>query len=225
MKKILRTTLAIVMVLTFGVNANAAVPGSDVTAGLSASATVGAVTTLSILPTSITYTTVDANTFPTAGGVTVTYASNYDPWKIAIYTDNTGVPDYGLPNGRYAKGGLAKSDGSSVVPMKWICQDDATAAPAIGTIGGYNYVKDLNDEDDPGTGDLEDWNSAFADGYANIAYGGTGYGWCIDPTAGAPYTGDAADGTIAVYIAALFGDASPTPGSYSATVTFDLYHE
>lgn len=275
MKKygILRAILALAMVLAFGVvNAQAVV---DKTASVSASATVGPVTSMSITapdPAAISYSTVDADSFQDEGKVVIAYSSNYDPWKIAIYTNNLTVLMRTADEGRYAKGGLANVDdpatpevevaGKNVVACKWVCQDDATPAPAIANINvggpedtGYNFIKDKRDEDDPAdnTGDPVDpaepdgpkkpkddsedqsWDAAFAGGYPNIAVGAPGnaapYSFCVDPTAGDPFHGDPADGTIAVYIAGMFGTGGMSPavpasaGVYKSDIGFDLYHE
>lgn len=244
MKKygILIATSALAMVLAFGVNAHAIPP--DDTVWVSASATVKeAADITSIAPDTISYTTVNANSFPDEGKVVITYTSNYDPWKLRIYTNNTQVPMQAA-GGKYQKGGLATADGKNVAACKWVCQDDATAAPNIATIGSYNFIKDLRDEDDPvtpfndggtpgdpsdDTGQNESWDYCVLIGYPNIAFGCPGfdpkYSWCVDPSKPEPYHGENADGTSAVYIAGMFGTYPPAAGVYSSKIYFDLYHE
>lgn len=224
----------LVAVLALGVTAEAA-PTIDETASVSATATIAGTTSLSISPASIVFGTTNVNAFPTTpadGKVTITYTSNYNPWKIAIYTDNTQVP-MKADGGRYQKAGLATADGANVVACKWVAKDPASPAPDISTIGGYNFVKDKRDEDDPATVDDpllpgiqndESWITSFAQGYPNIAYGGAGYGTCVDPTL-PDYTGDSVNGEIVVYIASLFGTYPGGAGEYSTNFSFDLYHE
>ena len=221
MKKLI-AVLAVMAVLAFASNAMAAV---DMTQYITATATVGGVTTLTLTPATLVYGNTSANAWPTTPAdnkIQLSYASNFDPWKIRIYTDNTNVPLF-ADGGPYSKGGLAKTDGLKVIPFKWIAQAGGTTAPLISTIGGYNYVKDMNDEDDPGqTGD-QGWSET--DGYPNIAYGGAGYAYCIDPTNAPSYQGDAITGSVDLFLGCLFGDVTPVAGSYSSKVYFDLMHE
>ena len=96
-----------------------------------------------------TSTGTDTSTDPYAGmsvvRMLIYYKSNHNPWLLHIYTNNTNVPMYdpGPPaTGRYAKGGLARTDGSAVVPMKWISQSTTRYKPSIYSIPGYNFIKD-----------------------------------------------------------------------------------
>jgi len=247
-KRILRATLAVVTLIAFNTNAFAV----DKTVSVSATATIGGVTSMGISPTSIVYGTTNADAYPTTPAdqkVVITYSSNYDPWKIAIYTNNVDVPNKTGDTtgfGRYSKGGLASipedHDGNGgtpdistkVVACKWFAKDPAsgTSVPAATALGAYNFIKDKRDEDDPATGGTdESWAAGFADGYANIAYGNAGGGVCVDPSNGPSYQGDAIDGQVAVYIAGLFGTGGVTPavpaaaGDYASSFYFDLYHE
>ena len=242
--KTLRALMSIALIVMFGVT-QVAYAVTDSVVSVIASATITGSTSLSLDVSTLTYGNTSADAFPTVpatGKVEITYSSNYSAWKLMTYTDNTVVANYsdnGTPTdptddtGRYAKGGLATATGSAVVACKWICQDNATAAPAIGTIGAYNFIKDLRDEDDPATALPQDesWAAGLAGGYPNIAFGGPGYGFCVDPSVGSPYTGDAADGTISLYIAGLFGTGGVTPaapaaaGSYSSSIYVELLHE
>lgn len=207
---------------------------TDRTVSVTATASVAGATSMSISPTSAVYSTTTADAFatvPTGGKITITYASNYNPWKMAISTNNTQVPNAGSTDGRYAKGGLATTNGKNVVACKWVAQAPATAAPAVPTAATYNFVKDKRDQDDPATPtDNESWASSFAEGYANIAYGGTTGGVCVNPTKPGN-NGDAVTGSIALYVAGMFGTGGVTPavpaaaGSYSSAITIELYHE
>ena len=228
-----------IIAVTFCVTVEAAT-SVDKTTSVSASVTINGTTSLSVSPSSIAFATVSADAFPTTpadGKIVLTYNSNYSPWKIAVYTNNTQVPVYNAAakTGRYAKGGLATSDGNNVIPCKWVAKIGSnTTAPAVPSFtSAYNFIKDKRDEDDPTTtGQDESWTTAFAAGYANIAYGsGSGaQGFCVDPTitAAGPdqYKGDAVNGSIAVYVAGLFATGGSTSaGSYSSNIYFDLYHE
>jgi len=235
--RMLKAILAIVMVIAFASNAFAI----DRTVSVSATATIGGVTSMGVLPASIVYAATGEDAYPTTPSnnrVVVTYSSNYDPWKIAVSTNNTQVPMESEEGGRYSKGGLATDDGLLVIPCKWFSKNpsSSTVVPDATDLGAYNFVKDKRDEDDPATtGDNESWANAFVAGYANIAYGNTGGGVCVDPanTAVGPtqFQGDAIDGEIAVYIAGLFGTMGATPpvpataGDYATSFVFDLYHE
>jgi hypothetical protein len=236
MKKYTVLAIILAVIIVFGIGAEAAT--IDKTASVSATATISGSTSLNVSPASITYGTTNVDAYPTDpsnGKVVITYTSNYNPWKIDIYTNNTQVPNSTSPNGRYAKGGLATADGKAVIACKWVAKVGSnTTVPTVPTATAYNFVKDKRDEDDPlttGTGKDESWAAAFASGYANIASGTPGGGYCVDPTKPEPYQGDAITGSIAVYIAGGFGTGFVSPaviggaGSYSSNIYFDLYHE
>ena len=233
----------VILTVVFCVNAEAA---PDKTVSVSAGVNITGTTSLSVSPASIMFGTYSADAFPTDPldkKIVITYSSNYNPWKIAIYTNNTQVKKYAddPEEGRYAKGGLATASGSNIIPCKWISKVGTnTVVPTVPTkTSAHNYIIDKRDEDDPATvtnpdGTLakEDWASAFAVGYANIAFGDATGGFCVDPTNTTPsdpknkYKGDAVSGSIAVYIAGLFGTGGATSaGDYSSSIYFDLYHE
>jgi len=230
----------IVAVLVVGMGAYAEA-ATDKTVSVSMTASIAGVTSMSVSPSTMAFASTGADAFattPTGGKIVITYASNYNPWKIDIYTNNTQVPKMSVDpvNGKYSKGGLATASGKSVVACKWVAKNPASAAPAIGTIGGYNFVKDLNDEDDPITTAYdESWAVPFAQGYANIAFGSGTTGYCVDPTKLTPpetkYRGEAITNQVAVYVAGLFATGGVTPavpasaGDYISTLAFDLYHE
>ena len=243
MKKLVLMATALAIAICFIVVAKADA-ATDKTVSVTASATIIGVTSLTADATAFTYGTTGSDAFPTiptSKRVVLTYGSNYNPWKIDIYTNNTQIPLQAATNGMYAKGGLVSGSGPySTVPLKWVAKAPASAAPVAATINfqtSYNFVKDIRDEDDPGTAvDNESWSVAFAGGYPNVAWGPVvgGGGVCVDPTNTTPgpnqYKGEAISGSVAVYVAGLFGTGGVTPaspasaGSYSGTIYFDLYH-
>jgi len=249
MKKLMIIISVVSLAVVYCVSAEAAV--TDRTASIKALGSVGPITSLSITPAmspGLTFGTTNADAFPTVPDdkkIVISYTSNYSPWKMMVYTNNAQVNDYNptTEKGRYAKGGLVLGTGDNVqvVPCKWVAKDGAnTAIPALPTPANmHNFIKDKRDQDDPATvtnpdGTLakEDWASAFAVGYANIAFGDATGGFCVDPTNTTPsdpknkYKGDAVSGSIAVYIAGLFGTGGATSaGDYSSSIYFDLYHE
>lgn len=221
------------MLLVFAVTAVSANAAIDQTKSVTFTATIIGSTSMSISPATAEFGDTGVDAFPTTPGdakIVITYNSNYSPWKIAIYTDNTQVPDYGETDGRYSKGGLATADGKQVIPCKWVAKIGSnTTVPTVPSFtSAHNFLKDKSDQDDPLTTAYdESWATAFGAGYANIAYGaGPGpSGFCVDPTVGDPYQGDAVNGSIAVYVAGLFGTGANTAGIYSSNIYFDLYHE
>lgn len=241
-KYILTLIVLVAAVVCFTVTAQA---GTDKTVSVTASASITGTTSLTADATAFTYGTTNVDALPTAPAskrVVLTYASNYNPWKIDIYTNNTQIPTKTANplNGSYSKGGLVTGSAApyTTVPFKWITKHPSSAAPDPATINfvtSYNFVKDMRDEDDPATaGGDESWATSFAQGYANIAWGAGSTGVCVDPTNTTPgnnqYKGDAISGTVAVYVAALFktGGVSPnvaaSAGTYGTTIYFDLYH-
>jgi len=227
MTKIFKATLAIMMVVAFSANAMAL--DYDEGAEVTASATVGGITTLSVTGGPLVYGTTDVNAFPTSpadGKLVVNYSSNHANWLLQIATKNTDLQD--IDSSVYQRGGMVQvsADPSTVViPCKWVAKAGGSTLPDIGTIDAYNYIKDVTDADIPDTTTInESWTEAHAAGYANIAYGNADGGFCVDPTA-ADTQGDAIDGTIDLYIATLFGDVPPAAGDYTMKVAIDLVHE
>jgi hypothetical protein len=230
------------VVMCFAITAQAAT--TDKTVSVTATATISGTTSLTADATAFTYGTTDADAFPTAPTskrVVLTYASNYNPWKIAIYTDNSQIPLQSATNGMYAKGGLVAGSGPySTVPLKWVAKNPSSAAPSASAINfqtSYNFVKDKRDEDDTATSGVnESWAAGFAAGYPNVAWGPVagGGGVCVDPTnateGATQYRGDSLTGSVAIYVAGLFATGGVTPaspasaGDYSGTIHFDLYH-
>jgi len=250
MKKCTLVMLIIVAAaLCFAVTAKAA---TDNTVSVTASAAITGSTTLTADATAFAYGNPTATppvppsgdvfpTTPASKRVVLTSASNYNPWKIDIYTNNTQIPLQAEANGMYAKGGLVAGSGPyNVVPLKWVAKNPSSTAPTAASINfqtTYNFVKDKRDEDDPATTTQnESWTQVFTDGYPNVAWGPvSGHsGVCVDPTnttAGpTQYRGDNIDGSVAIYVAALFATGGVTPavpasaGTYSGTIWFDLYH-
>lgn len=228
--------LAVMLVVVCSVSAEAAV--TDRTASVAASGSITGTTSMSVSPLTIAYGNTSTNSYPNTPAnnkIVITYSSNYNPWKMMVYTNNTQVPNNALPDGRYAKGGLATTDGKAVVPVKWVAKIGTNATvPALPTATTYNYVKDKRDEDDPATTGTQDesWAAAFAGGYPNIAYGGPGGGFCVDPTVSG-FQGDAvtAASGVALYLAAGWSTSFATPsapagaGAYSTNFVIELYHE
>ncbi len=252
MKKYSLAILILVsVVLCFAVTAQAT---TDKTVSVTASASITGATSLSVDASALTYGATNADAFPTipvSKGVVLTYASNYNPWKIDVYTNNTQILNKTLTPpgadstvyGMYAKGGLVSGSAPgpfNIVPLKWVAKNPASVAPLASAtdwqgLHSPNFVKDKRDQDDPattGVGKDESWTVGFADGYPNVAWGPVpGHsGVCVDPTVGDPFKGDTIDGTVAVYIAGLFATGGVSPavpasaGDYSGTIYFDLYH-
>lgn len=234
MKKYSALFIIAIMAMVFCVNAEAA---PDKTSSVSASVTITGTTSMSVAPGSIAFGSFSTDAFPTTpadGKIVITYNTNYSPWKINVYTNNTQVPNYNPADGtgRYAKGGLATADGVNVIPCKWVAKEGSnTTVPAVPSFTSlHNFIKDIRDQDDTSTAAYdESWIGAG--GYPVIAYGtGPGaQGQCVDPTNNTPgptqYQGDAVNGSIAVYVAGLFGTGYSGAGSYSSNIYFDLYHE
>ena len=241
MKKLTLLTIVIVIAMLVGYCVTSEAATVDQTATVAATATVSGSTTLSVTPTTIAYGTSSTDkypTTPTTGKVVLTYSSNYNPWKIDIYTDNTAVPLFAQAGGKYSKGGLLSgtAPNQNLVPCKWVAKIGTnTTAPTVPTAATYNFVKDERDEDDSATSAYdESWATGFAGGYPNIAYGSsTGAGFCVDPTNSPSFQGDAvtAASGISVYIAGMFATSGVSPavpaagGSYATNFKFDLYHE
>ncbi|MDP3790724.1 MAG: hypothetical protein Q8R38_01620 [Candidatus Omnitrophota bacterium] len=202
MRKLTLISVALVVVVCFAITAQAAT--TDKTVSVTASASITGATSLTKDASAFTYGTTNADAFPTVPAskrVVLTYSSNYNPWKIDIYTNNTQIPTKASnpTNGSYAKGGLVAGSVApyNTVPLKWVAKDPVSAAPVASAINfqtSYNFVKDIRDEDDPATNvdnpltpaideiSNESWdtpivvggntyNGAFTNGYPNVAFG------------------------------------------------------
>ena len=93
-KLILVTIMATLIALCGSANLLAAPPSGE-TASVTATASIGGVATLNIAPANIEFGTTNVDAFPTDPvdkKIVLTYTSNYDPWKTAVYTNNTQVP-------------------------------------------------------------------------------------------------------------------------------------
>ena len=261
---ILVMSILVAAVMCFAVTAQAQ---TDKTVSVTASAKILGATSLSKDVSAFAYGDPTATpnpippsgdvfpTTPTSKRIVLTYTSNYNPWKIDVYTNNAQILDKTLTPadadstkyGMYAKGGLVSGSAPgpfNVVPLKWVAKDPSSTAPDASAINwtatvSPNFVKDMRDQDDPGTtgtGKDESWTAGFANGYPNIAWGPVagGGGVCVDPmntTAGVnQYRGDPISGSVAVYVAGLFASGGVSPvvpaaaGDYSGTIYFDLYH-
>ena len=162
--KMKKYTLALIIIVAAVFSFTiAAYATTDKTVSVTASASITGTTSLSADATAFTYGTTNADALPTSPAsqrVVLTYTSNYNPWKIDVYTNNTQVHTVAsdATNGQYAKGGLVAGSAApyAIVPMKWIAKNPSSATPnlsAINFVTAYNFVKDIRDEDDPAT----DW--------------------------------------------------------------------
>lgn len=237
MKRIIFSLIIILIAALCWISAEAAVTDDTVSVSASGSVT-GSADITNVTPTTISYgTNATTDRFPADpadGKIVITYHSNYNPWKIMVYTNNTQVNDYNstTKKGRYSKGGLVSGvgDDALIVPCKWVARDPVLAAPAVPSYPAsptdpyYNFVKDKRDQDDPSddnplTPEVENdssWSAAFADGYSNVAYGTSSGGFCVNPlntTSGHEYEGDPINGSVALYIAAGFGTSYATDSS------------
>jgi hypothetical protein len=203
----------------------------DETGSVSATATLGASTSLSVQAKRIsdngTVSGIDFGSLPGGTGnksaphyVEVQVASNYGAWELEMYTDNFTVqPDTTTWGFQY--GGMKGSTDGNRTGMVWQAYRGTTAVsdPPV-ALTGWTYLKDKKDVDIPGTPDNESWATAHNDGYTNIAYGGPDYVMVVEPGS----TGELdSDNTLAVYLGGLFGSAASD--SYSTVIGLDLYHE
>jgi len=222
--------LTLVLVLA-GVGTSLAVV--DRTGSVSATATVGASTLLSVQAKRISDNgnvgSIDFGSI--AGGtgnklapqyVEVNVTSNYGAWELEVYTNNFATAPSTTTWG-YQYGGMKGSVAGNRAPMVWQAYRVTTAVsdpPAALT--GWTYLKDKKDLDIPVTPPPADesWTKAHTDGYTNIAYGGPDYMNVVEPgTTGVPDT----DNKLMVYLGGIFGSAPAD--SYSTTIGIDLYHE
>ncbi len=134
--------------------------------------------------------------------------TNAPAWRLDMYTDNTNASP-----GLVQKGGLiGVSTNAAHVPLAWKQSPTelATLFPvdiSTGSSGGWAWLKDKGDVDDPATPDMnESWATAFNGGYTAIAAGSLSNS---DPA------------TVYVYFEAKFKDAPAD--DYSTTVWLDLY--
>jgi len=216
----------LILVLLLGVGISLA--GVDRTAGVSATATVGSSTSLSVQAknisnnasvSSISFGVVSATNKLAPQYVEIQVASNFGSWELEIYTDNFSSP----PNTNiwgYQYGGMTGNTAGNRVPMVWQAYRTTTSVSDPPTsLSGWTYVKDQSDLDIPGTPSDESWATAHSDGYTNIAFGGPDYLMVVEPNGSVLDS----DNKLMVYVGGLFGSASAD--SYSTTVGIDLYHE
>lgn len=204
----------------------------DETGTVSATATLGASTLLSVQAKKISDDgdVASVNFGSLSGGtgnllaphyVEVQVQSNYGVWELEMYTDNfADQPDIGIWGYQY--GGMKGSTAGNRTGMVWQAYRATTSVsdPPV-ALTGWTYLKDKKDVDDPTTlADDESWATAHVDGYTNIAYGGPDYVMVVEPGT----TGELdSDNTLAVYLGGLFGSAASD--SYSTVIGLDLYHE
>ncbi|HUW23456.1 MAG TPA: hypothetical protein VMW39_05445 [bacterium] len=229
MKTIWLSGMLTLVLLLAGLGTSLAV--LDETGTVSATATLGASTSLSVQAKRISddgdVTSVDFGSLPGGTGnklalryVEVQVASNYGAWELEMYTANFTVqPDTTTWGFQY--GGMKGSTAGNRTGMVWQAYRATTSVsdPPV-ALTGWTYLKDKKDVDIPGTGPDESWATAHNDGYTNIAYGGPDYMNVVEPvTTGVPDT----DKKLMVYLGGLFGSAASD--SYSTGIVFDLYHE
>ena len=209
----------------------------DRTATVGASATMGAVSSLTVQAKNIINNyDVLAVTFGSISQLTNKLAPQYvlitvrsnilgtgGAWGLEIYTNNfTSAPNTSVWGYQY--GGLKGATVGHRVPLVWQAYTTTRAVsdpPA--NLSGWTYAKDKWDLDMPGTTDNESWATAHADGYTNVAYGGIDYLMVIEPGTGLTGGVKDTDDTLAIYLGGLFGSAAAD--TYSTTIYFDLYHE
>ena len=203
----------------------------DETGSVTATATLGASTSLSVQAKKIsdngTVSGINFGSLPGGTGnklaphyVEVQVASNYGAWELEVYTDNfTTQPDTDIWGYQY--GGMKGATDGNRVAIAWQAYRATTGVsdPPV-ALTGWTYLKDKKDVDIPATTPDESWANAHSDGYTNIAYGGPDYVMVVEPGS----TGELdSDNTLVVYLGGLFGSAASD--SYSTVIGFDLYHE
>lgn len=212
----------------------------DKTASVSASATMGEVSTLKAYARNIDggYDALGIN-FGTISTLTNRLAPQYvqievrsniigpeGAWELEIYTKNfPSVPNPDVWGDQY--GGLIGAVVGQRVPMVWQAYRDTAVVfnpPDDLANSGWLYVKDKNDQDMGETTDYdESWNNAHDGGYTNVAYGGIDYIMVIQPGTGLQGGVLDDDDKFVVYLGGLFSSAAA--GTYSTAICFDLYHE
>ncbi len=229
MKTIWLSGMLTLVLLLAGLGTSLAVV--DETDSVSATATLGASTSLSVQAKKISdngnVASVDFGSLSGGTGnklaphyVEVQVDSNYGAWELEMYTDNfTAQPDTTTWGFQY--GGMKGSTAGNRTGMVWQAYRATTGVsdPPV-ALTDWTYLKDKKDVDIPGTGPDESWTSAHNDGYTNIAYGGPDYVMVVEPGT----TGELdSDKTFVTYVGGLFGSAASD--SYSTVIGFDLYHE
>jgi len=233
-RKIIRLAVVLTLVLLFA-GLGTSLAGVDRTGTVSATATLGASTSLTVQAKKISDNTdvssIDFGSLP--GGTTdklpdryvaVEAHSNYGVWELEIYTNNFPTIQPSTTTWGYQYGGMKGSVDGNRAPMKWGAYvSTTTVADPPADLDDWNWIKDKKDLDMPGTGPDESWGNAHSGGYTNIAYGGPAYMNVIEPGTG--LTGGTADtdNKLVVYAVGQFGSAPAD--SYSTTISFDLYHE
>jgi len=214
--------------------------GVVATGGVPASATLQPVNTLSVQPvpyaggtaTSISFGTVSpgAGFLVPAQYIKVVHDDNSLAWEIKVYTSNFATEPSTTTWG-YNYGGMIGKVPGARLPMGWHARVDnsltskfAAGDPAADPSVGWNFVKDKDDKDNPGTTGDESWLGPKGDAaYANVAFGGPGYQNIINPQDAEDYSDPDTDKTFVVEVEGCFGSA--TADTYSTTIYFDLVHK
>ncbi|MFC2061174.1 ComEA family DNA-binding protein [Elusimicrobiota bacterium] len=209
----------------------------DQTGSVDISATVAGVTALTVDDESgdgaIDFGTISNLYQAATEHIAVDAVSNYGSWAIELYTDNfpsitPDVDDWG-----YAYGGMIDVSQNSKIALGWCAfdevspgetPDDPAASVVIGTetfsANRWTYVKDKGDVDDPAASG--DQSFAGRGGYCNVAYGGPGYAYVVNPNDHGDGTDPMGDTDVYVYIETA---STAVPGTYTSAIYFDLYHQ
>ncbi|MQY53259.1 MAG: hypothetical protein GH154_02495, partial [Firmicutes bacterium] len=146
--------------------------------------------------------------------IEIEYSGDTALWAIDIYTDNENAET------GYQRGGLLSTSTTTArIPLLWSVYDDIQIQGEIqcSTIT-WHWLKDKGDSNIPKTPKDESWDTAQAEGYAQVVYGQEG--WSNLPPVPTEVTD--AESPILVYLAADLRAAAA--GDYSTTICFDLYH-
>jgi hypothetical protein len=144
----------------------------------------------------------------------VSYVSTRPVWQIDVYTDNS-TADTG-----YQSGGLInQSTHTSRMPLGWKVFASTPSVPSTGDPSvpdnGWFWLKDKNDNDDPGTYGDESWSHAQKEQYTTFVYGGQTYSYLKDgPLAASP---------VYLCLEAIM-DGVAGGATYYSMIWFDLYH-
>jgi len=225
--------------------AGTGIAGADTVAtdSVPASATLGAVNTLSVEAVNYGGSATTAIAFgsvsPAAGFLTppqyikVVHDDNSLAWEIKIYTNNFAT-EPSITTWGYQYGGMIGLVPGARLSMGWHARVDNSLAsafaaddPAADPSEGWNFVKDKRDKDDPATtgpDEDESWLGTTGDAaYANVAFGGPGYQNVVNPEDTVDYSDPDTDKTFVVEVEGCFGVA--TADTYSTTISFDLVHQ
>ena len=133
--------------------------------------------------------------------------TNAPAWRLDMYTNNTNASP-----GLLQKGGLiGVSTNAAHVPLAWN-KSSAVSTPSVvdistGSAGGWTWLKDKGDVDDPSTSGMnESWLTAYYGGYTTLASGGLS---------------NSNPATVYLYFE---GDFNAAPAdNYNCNIWFDMY--